>query len=333
MTTSDQSATHTRRDGRRAAGGLTAELKVRRITSGCAAYFEALHRVCGLRPPRPNAPPARPVADLLAKSERGEVSLDLLFGAFVGDELMGECLAVESPGAAAMVLLPEAVRDDLHHRACVAALQSLQAASWRRSLRLLEVLLCPGSAAASRVLGDAGFRHLTRLRYLKREGVERLPSTPSIAALTWVRHASEHEDLFESALEATYAQSSDCPELSGLRSTADVLASHRATGVFCPDLWRVAMRDNEPVGIMLLNRILSEPALEIVYMGVAQPARGQGVANALLREATEAAGAIGVDILALAVDERNMPARRIYARWGFVEVGARDAWIASPPPA
>jgi GNAT superfamily N-acetyltransferase len=166
--------------------------------------------------------------------------------------------------------------------------------------------------------------------YLKRAVSLGAPSTPAPLGLEWVPYAPDRETLFERAIQRTYVQSQDCPELTDLRETADVLAGHRATGVFDPGLWWVAMRGDEPVGAILLNRLETEPALEVVYMGVAQLARGQGVADALLARAVDQAAGIGANILTLAVDQRNTPARRLYARWAFVETGVRDAWIASP---
>ena len=67
-------------------------------------------------------------------------------------------------------------------------------------------------------------------------------------------------------------------------------------------------------------------------MGVAQVARGTGVADALLQRAVQTAADVSLTTLALAVDERNTPALRLYRRWGFVDTGVRDAWIASSPP-
>jgi GNAT superfamily N-acetyltransferase len=127
-------------------------------------------------------------------------------------------------------------------------------------------------------------------------------------------------------------ESLDCPELTGLRPIAEVLAGHRATGLFDSSLWWVARRGEEPVGVMLLNRIPDVEALEVVYMGVAQAARGTGVADGLLDQAVAAAKQAGASTLALAVDQRNTPARRLYTRWGFTETGARDAWIATSVP-
>ena len=82
------------------------------------------------------------------------------------------------------------------------------------------------------------------------------------------------------------------------------------------------------MGVLLLNGIAERRALEVVYMGVAPSARGAGVGDALLERAVKVASTVGASTLALAVDERNAPARRLYQRWGFREVGLRDAWIA-----
>jgi hypothetical protein len=51
-----------------------------------------------------------------------------------------------------------------------------------------------------------------------------------------------------------------------------------------------------------------------------------------MRRAVDAAGRVGARSLALAVDQRNTPARKLYARWGFIEFAARDAWIVTSPP-
>jgi GNAT superfamily N-acetyltransferase len=68
-------------------------------------------------------------------------------------------------------------------------------------------------------------------------------------------------------------------------------------------------------------------------MGVAQAARGTGVADALLQWAVETVARVGDVDMSLAVDADNTPARRLYERWDFVETGARDAWIAISPVA
>lgn len=305
------------------------QLDVRQIPAGTKDQILALHVVMDLNPPA-GGTPAPPVEQMLATAQKGTHSLELLFGAYDGDRLVAAVLGLVGEGATALVLLSNELKQPKAYDGTLAALRRLVEASRRRSIGLLEVLTAPGAETQGSVLHKGGFRLLTRLRYLRRT-LALVPDTPRDSPdLDWVPFSPAVQPLFERALELTYAQTLDCPELSGIRTTSDVLAGHRTTGVFDPALWWVATRDQEPVGVLLLSRLASHPALEIVYMGVAQPVRGQGVAHALLRRAFDAAGNDGAKELTLAVDERNAPARHLYARWGFTEFGRRDAWIASP---
>jgi GNAT superfamily N-acetyltransferase len=218
--------------------------------------------------------------------------------------------------------------------AAESALAALYQASRQRGLVVIEVLLPPADVRLPDVLSRAGFRHITRLIYLQRECSAAPQAGPhcclSSKDLTWDSYRSDTHRLFCEAVEASYVQSLDCPELGGLRKTDDVLAGHRAAGDFDPGFWWVASRGGVPVGVLLMNCFSSTGLAEIVYMGVAQPARGTGVADALLDQAERLAGGAGVKQLALAVDARNIPARRVYTRWRFTETGAREAWIATP---
>jgi hypothetical protein len=138
---------------------------VRQISPDDPDHRLALHVALGVSEPRPAraAPSGRmieppsveegsQVDDLLARSRKGFISIDLLFGAYHHGELVSACLGVESAGAAAMVFVPS-LRDrrprdhggDVEPAATLEALRALQQASWRRSIKLLEVLLAPGS--------------------------------------------------------------------------------------------------------------------------------------------------------------------------------------------
>jgi GNAT superfamily N-acetyltransferase len=110
----------------------------------------------------------------------------------------------------------------------------------------------------------------------------------------------------------------------------DILAGHRATGEHDPGLWWAAVRGGRPVGVLLLTRFPERRSLEVVYVGVAQVVRGQGVGDALMGLALEVCARLSATTLALAVDSANTFARRMYDRWGFEQTGARDAWIATP---
>lgn len=305
------------------------QLVVRQIAEGTPDQRLALHYAMDLDPPAGGVL-SPSVAKLMEGVRDGTHSIELLFGAYDGDRLVTAVLGVASPGATALVLLRSDIDQAEIRLGTLAALHGLTKASREKSISLLEVLTAPGFEAQECLLQEAGFRRLTRLLYLRRPADAVRCEPKDSLDLEWVAFSPGVQPLFERALELTYAQTHDCPELSGIRATSDVLAGHRATGVFDPSLWWTATRDGEPVGVLLLSRLASHPALEIVYMGVAQPVRGQGVAHALLRRAAEAARRDGAKELTLAVDERNNPARHVYARWGFTEFGVRHAWIATP---
>lgn len=305
------------------------DIQVRALAPGSCAHLRALHLALSLPPPATGASPAPAVADLLADARAGRVNLDACFGAYRGDTLLSACAAAESAGRAALVLVPRQAPDAKDRQALAAALLALHKSASNKGLRLLQVLLDSASSGVDRALSQAGFRRLTQLVYLSREASDGAPQPAGASDLEWLSYQPDRECLFLEALEASYTQSMDCPELTGLRDTSDVLAGHAAVGEFEASLWWVAMRGGSPVGVLLLTAIRHTSVVEVVYMGVAQVARGTGVADALLGRATALVRSRSAKSLALAVDARNTPARRLYARWGFRHIGAREAWIAS----
>jgi ribosomal protein S18 acetylase RimI-like enzyme len=196
-------------------------------------------------------------------------------------------------------------------------------------VELLQALVAPGAEGLARALRGSDFRFLTRLLYLERAVTAPEPFRARVAGLEWLPFDPARERLFCEAMEASYAQTLDCKELVGLRTTENVLAGHRASGSYDPRLWWVAIRDSTPLGILLLARIDAASAIEVVYVGVAQSMRGQGLADALMHRALAAARRESATKLTLAVDRDNAPARALYAKWGFRERFARDAWIAT----
>lgn len=313
-------------------------IQIKRLTEQNQEYMDALHKVFDLPATQLHSPPHPHIAQLLDKPSSEKIHSSNrhalnLYGAYDDQELISVSLAIESPGSSAMVFIPANQNSGIVQKGTILALNTLLAEAWNRGLTLLEMLLLPGSSETAQMVEQAGFRFITRLLYLRRrDGVNKSPSGVS-SDLKWVEYTPDSEPVFQSTLEQTYAQSLDCPELMGLRTINEIMAGHRAVGEYDPSLWWVVMRSGKPVGVMLLNKIPIRSALEIVYMGVVRAARGTGVADALIRRAVQAVGNSNTGEIALAVDRRNDPARKMYARWGFIEFGARDAWIASPPVA
>jgi len=77
----------------------------------------------------------------------------------------------------------------------------------------------------------------------------------------------------------------------------------------------------------VISRIAADQA-EILSIAVAAPHRRHGLARRLLDVHMRRLVAYGVTSLFLEVDERNVAARRLYAGFGFGEVGRRESYYA-----
>lgn len=91
----------------------------------------------------------------------------------------------------------------------------------------------------------------------------------------------------------------------------------------------VATLHGRDAGISVVAPSGAEGVAGLYSVWVAPFARGRKVGDALVRAAIEAATAAGYERIVLDVGDHNLPARRLYARWGFQPTGRRSAL---PPP-
>jgi ribosomal-protein-alanine N-acetyltransferase len=82
----------------------------------------------------------------------------------------------------------------------------------------------------------------------------------------------------------------------------------------------------EPDGFILLQAAADEA--EILTLAVRPSARRQGLATRLVEAAAAQAAAGGTERLFLEVAEDNEPARALYSRLGFAQVGRRPRYYA-----
>jgi len=313
---------------------MTTSLAVRRVFAGDAEYHRTLHVALDLLDPPSNAPfVENAVRKFLDTASRRSLITDVLTAVCNNDVVRFACLLVESPGRAAMIAAPwNRIATDYGEPICEALSSTLNEATVRGAA-FVEALVAEPGAVTATCLNRSGFRRLTQLIYLQRRASIPPLHDKRATSLDWINYTPERQALFVEALERSYVDSLDCPELCGLRPTPEVLMGHRASGDFDPTRWFVACRNGAPVAVLLLSALPEGATIEIVYMGVAQVARGSGVSDAVLRRAVDATIDSGATSLTLAVDSRNIPARGLYARWGFVEIARRDAWIATPDEA
>lgn len=268
----------------------------------------------------------RQVDAFLAYAE--EMRLDLSRHWIAADEQgwRSACTYVESPGRTAMIFLPPGPDSD---DAVVELLRTVCAFAESRGMRLLQCLVDPDDPAHS-ALPAAGFQKLARLEYLERPAVldeDAKLGQLAPADLTWLTYSPERHALFATTIQATYAESLDCPGLNGLRDIEDVLAGHKGAARFDPQRWWLVQRDGETLGCLLLGEIPLRSALEVVYMGLVPSARGRRLSHALLTRTTQTARAAGLHAITLAVDARNAPALGLYGKFCFQRTLTRDAWI------
>jgi ribosomal protein S18 acetylase RimI-like enzyme len=229
--------------------------------------------------------------------------------------LAGAVLAQSQAGRMAVVWPPRLVA---HEPAATAGLLLERALQWLagQGVRMAHALLETVTETDDAVLRAGGFAPLAELVYLGSERTdfpERCPEGP----IRFEPYCPANHDRLVRAVEASYEETLDCPELNGIRDTADVLAGYRATGVFDPARWLIARSGNEDVGCLLLADHPQEETWELVYMGLSVEARRRGWGRQIARHAQWLAGQAGRPRLLVAVDAANAPALRVYAAVGF----------------
>jgi ribosomal protein S18 acetylase RimI-like enzyme len=150
-----------------------------------------------------------------------------------------------------------------------------------------------------------------------------------LPAFEWRPFVPAIEAEFRAVLQATYAGSMDMPELEGTRGLDDILAAHRAAGLFVAERWRLGRIPGEPeaAAVLLLAELPGRDAWEVIYLGLTPAARGRGLGRAVLHHALELARD-AVPRLELAADLRNAPAIRLYHAAGFTVRDRRAVHLA-----
>lgn len=138
------------------------------------------------------------------------------------------------------------------------------------------------------------------------------PSLPVIAPLS-----TAHAPACAALHAASFAHGWSATDLEGLIADRGVIAD----GLFVGDATR-------PKGFVLSRAVIDEA--EILTLALDPAVRGRGHARVLLERHLEALRRSGVARLHLEVDEANIPARRLYARFGFAQVGRREGYYVRP---
>lgn len=288
---------------------------------------------------------------LVSTADQFGIDLNLLWGTTVsgasGKDLVAQvCLAVPGTGRTAMLFLSGPGDSALFGspaQQLAGRAESIRAALAGLAEDLPEPVLAqalpePGETWAIDAYRSAGLQWVGDLAYLRRDyhhatsaSASGWPAGVEVSAVTNPDDFSPTGDgtALVAALDASYADTLDCPELCGLRTTRDVLASHVATGDFEPSRWWVVRQGGKPEGCCLMNHVPDHDSLELVYLGLSPSLRGKGLAKTLLEFAIARCAGVCASEVTCAVDRRNTPAQRLYARMGFKEFTSRVAFVKS----
>jgi len=269
------------------------------------------------------------VVSFLQNARARQIDLTPLLVAEQGGRVVWCALPIVFPGRTAIYLCAQVHTAQVE--AARAVVEQLLVEHQGQGLRLAQVLLDPGDNDGHGFFESCGFHRLAELVYLETRSRELPVVLP--AGFSLINYSEKTHALFARAISASYEQTLDCPGLEGVRDIEEVIAGHKAAGVFHEKYWFAVMQRETPVGALLLAPVPPSDALELVYVGLAMGARGRGLSEPLMRLALSTAKAAGCHRLTTAVDAQNTPAMRMYVRHGMQRVGSRVAMMRVLCPA
>lgn len=251
-----------------------------------------------------------------------------LLEARAGNETVGATLAVIQPGRTALVYQPR-----LQGNAPLETRQLLLAAREQflqtNHIRLAqEVLPLDATDDATAAQGD-GFNICVELLYLTADQTS-FPTSSPIGVLEFEPYQSSEKARLADLLTRSYIGTLDCPEINGVRSAIETLDGYATSSDNNPPLWGTLRHQSEDVGCLIMSRH-ADASAELVYVGLIPEARGRGWSHPAIAWAKWLARQAECCLISVAVDERNTPARKVYAVTGFTQFDARRVMLRVMP--
>ena len=243
--------------------------------------------------------------------------------------LIGAALAHIVPGRAAVVWPPQFATQGAAAGSVGTKILSLLSAELgqRGALAAQVILPCKDAVQAAR-LQTSGFWRAADLLYLAAEAAC-FPTDPPELPFQLESFQDHQTQRLIELIDRTYAGTLDCPRIDGMRSTADVVAGHRAVGDFRPERWQFARLDGHDIGCLLVNVHGEIKHAELVYLGLVSEVRGRGFGRLLSQRALWLARQSQCDRLVLAVDAANAPAIAAYRAVGLSIWDRKALWVRS----
>lgn len=261
--------------------------------------------------------------------EIGNAGSVVLLAARWREQLIAAQLAQMLAGRAALVWPPQFSESDKSSTQGIAAAALglyLATVLKRSGIGIAQSLVAPGDQDSEKWLAIGGFSHAADLLYLAADANLAPLAAPSPPFDLEAFQPTATERLI-AAIQRTYVGTLDCPQIDGLRDTADVIAGYQSVGAYRPELWFLVREQDRDVGCLLINLHLDVQHAEIVYLALVPEVRGRGWGLKLAKHALWLARATHCQRAVLAVDAVNTPAVSLYGAAGFEPFDRRAVWL------
>lgn len=186
----------------------------------------------------------------------------------------------------------------------------------QQPIRLCHLELPPQAAATEALLMEHGMQRLASLEHLVGSTRRRLAMNEARPlTLQPLGAFSQAEQI--NLLAAVGHDSLDCVRLRDVLSVNELLAGFQQQDSQAPQHWYAVHYQDALVGVLLLAPRPLLNRWELMLMGLIPEWRGMGLGRALLNSALALAQQAGIQEVVLAVDEVNVPAKRLYQQVGF----------------
>lgn len=194
-------------------------------------------------------------------------------------------------------------------------------------MRLCHLTLSSQTTETEALLSEHGMQRLVCLEHLTGSSHRRLAmnetrplSLQPFAALTQTEQLA--------LLAAVGHDSLDSRALRNVLSENELLAGFYQQAPQAPQHWYAVGYQGVTVGVLLMAPRPDLERWELMLMGLTPDWRGKGLGRSLLNKALELAQQAGAPDVVLAVDDVNLPAKRLYQQAGFVRYAQQHllAW-------
>ena len=226
-------------------------------------------------------------------------------------QLAGAIWVQPLPMSMAQLWLPNVAGAHAH-----ALLRAAHAWVEQQPIRLCHLELPPQAAATEALLMEHGMQRLASLEHLVGSTHRRLAMNEARPlTLQPLGAFSQAEQI--NLLAAVGHDSLDSVPLRDVLSVNELLAGFQQQDSQAPQHWYAVHYQDALVGVLLLAPRPLLNRWELMLMGLIPEWRGMGLGRALLNSALALAQQAGIQEVVLAVDEVNVPAKRLYQQAGF----------------